>query len=209
MANKELAAKIINYMQDGVKTITIGSSKDRFTIEVNEDIDFNEVHNAIDNIVENVTEQDHSFEVIDLLMGYYILKLFTNIPVPVTEDENSEDGSRPDFNMCNEIVAKLGLTSRLCEASPIVAFYMDVLIKNVWRKLDYNKAILSVLPFNDLMDAIAEFYSILDELAEIPNQDENLAELKDTLNNFADKLSELQPDFAEKSGLKLVENDKE
>jgi len=79
----------------------------------------------------------------------------------------------------------------------------------VWRKLDYNKAMLSVMPFNDLMDGIAEFYAILDEIAEASNADVNLDEFKATINDLADKLSELQPEV-EQAKLKLVEdNNKE
>ena len=206
--DRDLAAKINEYIQDAPKQIMYGNSKNGFSVEVNENIDFNEVHSAIDNIVENVMEQDQVFEVIDLLMGYYVIKLFTNIPIPVVEDKDADGDYRPDYSKCNEIVAKLDLMSKLAATSNVVAFYLDVLIKNVWRKLDYNKAMLSVMPFNDLMDAIAEFYAILDEIAEASNADVNLDEFKSTLDEFADKISELQPEI-EREKLKLVENDKE
>lgn len=207
MINRDLTAKIENYMQSGQKQIAYGS-RDKFVVEINENVDFNEVHAAIDNIVENVMEQDHSFEVIDLLMGYYVLKLFTNIPIPVVKDEDADDDYRPDYSKCNEIVAKLDLMNKLAATSNVVAFYLDVLIKNVWRKLDYNKALLSVMPFNDLMDAIAEFYTIIDEIANVATQDIDLEKFKSTLDEFADKISELQPEI-EREKLKLVENDKE
>lgn len=207
MINRDLTAKIENYMQSGQKQIAYGS-RDKFAVEINENVDFNEVHAAIDNIVENVMEQDHSFEVIDLLMGYYVLKLFTNIPIPVVKDEDADDDYRPDYSKCNEIVAKLDLMNKLAATSNVVAFYLDVLIKNVWRKLDYNKALLSIMPFNDLMDAIAEFYAIIDEIANVATQDVDLEKFKATLDEFADKISELQPEV-EREKLKLVDNDKE
>ena len=208
MMDRDLVAKINEYIQEDTKQIMYGNAKNGFAVKVNENIDFNEVHSAIDNIVENVMEQDQAFEVIDLLMGYYVIKLFTNIPIPVVEDKDADGDYRPDYSKCNEIVAKLDLMNKLAAASNVVAFYLDVLVKNVWRKLDYNKAMLSVMPFNDLMDAIAEFYAILDEIAEASNADVNLDEFKATINDLADKLSELQPEV-EQAKLKLVEDNKE
>lgn len=209
MMDKDLVAKIEKYIQDGTKQITYGNSKTGFSVIVNEDIDFNEVHSAIDTIVENVIAQEQAFEIIDLLTGYYVIKLFTNIPVPLIEDAEAEDGHRPDYSKCNEIVAKLDLINKLASTSSIVAFYLDMLLKNVWRKLDYNKAMLSVMPYNDLLDAIAEFYAILDEFAEVSNNNDlDLDKFKSTIDDFANKLSELQPEM-DRAKLKLVEDNKE
>lgn len=177
---KTLMENIEAYMAQEKKTIDF----ETFKVEVNEDVDVNEIHNAIEFIVNAVVEQDWSYDLIDIFESYYIISLFTNIPVPMLEDDI------PDYTKCLEICQKLDLRTVLYEASGVIFEQISMLEKNIWRKLEYHKAMLTLVPWESLMDGLSQFYEVLDTLSEYVDQqkDVDIENLASQINDVASKL---------------------
>lgn len=165
----------------------------KFVVNVKENIDYDDVYTAIVTIVDQVVNKDFEYSVIDIIMPYYLISLFTDIPTPLTSD------NEPDYQKCFDIVIGLDLEENLC-AFPIVANYISIIEKNVWRKLEYYKALKSIMPFDGLISALGEFYEILDDLNDVVESQKNidfddiLNESKN-LNEQLSKLNSLKEDF--------------
>ena len=199
MENIDLLEAIEEYVKKHRKTPTISlgynptsDKTSAIEIAINEDVDFNDIHEAIDIIVDNVVDNDFAYELIDYMLDYYIIKLFTNIPVPM-------DGDSPDYEQCIRIAVALDLMNELGNKSDLVRYYIDVLNKNIWRKLEYRKALTSILPFNELMSALANFYEIMDAIEEGESEEgrarlmSDLENLQKSVEIFNERVSEIKP----------------
>lgn len=187
MKDKTLFKNIEEYMVNTTnekKTISYSNGKDAFNVEVNENIDLNDIHAAIETIVENVIDQDWAYDLIDILSSYYIIDLFTNIPAPMM------DNDIPDYEKCLEICLKLNLKQHLCEISDIVFDYISMLERNIWRKLEYKKTLTALIPWESLMDGLNQFYEVLDTLSEFAEKqkDVDIEALTGQINDVATKL---------------------
>lgn len=191
---KTLMENIEAFIVNNKKVIEFGTGKQKFNIEINEAVDVDDIHRAIDLIVDQVIEQDYSYELIDVLMPYYLIKLFTNIPVPMLEEDI------PDYKRCLDFCINLQLKEKLFAASPVVAEYISILEKNVWRKLEYKKARLTLIPWESLMDGLGQFYEILDTFSEFVDQQKNIDvdSLASQINDVASTLSLVEEMKSEK-----------
>ena len=180
-----LIKSIDTFISNNKKYIEFGTGKKGFQVEINEDIDINDIHNAIENIVDNVIKQDYSYELIDIMLPYYIMDIFTNIPTPMVEE------NIPDYKRCLDICIGLQLKEKLFESSVVVAEYITMLEKNIWRKLEYKKARLTLIPWESLMDGLDQFYEILDTFSDFVDkqQDIDVESLASQINDVASKLT--------------------
>lgn len=188
MINKDDYITAINeYINDEPKSIEYeDGGETKFVVTVNESVDYDDVYTAIVTIVDQVVNKDFEYSVIDLLLPYYLISLFTDIPVPLTEDDNT------DYQKCFVISSKLNLEENL-SAFPVIADYISIIEKNVWRKLEYYKALKSIMPFDELIGALGEFYEILDELNMVveSQKDINLDDLLNESKKMNEQLNQL------------------
>ena len=182
---KTLMENIEAFIVENKKHIEFGKGKQGFIVSINENIDIDDIHNAIETIVDQVVGQDYSYELIDILMSYYLITLFTDIPAPMVEEDI------PDYEKCLEICIKLGIKEKLFGTSPIVAEYISMIEKNIWRKLEYKKARLTLIPWESLMDGLGQFYEILDTFSDFVDQrkDFDYESLAGQINDVASKLT--------------------
>lgn len=183
---ENLMKNIQKFVENNKTELKYGSGKNTFTVEIHEDVDINYVHSAIENVIENVEKQDFAYDLIDVILPYYYISLFTNIPAPMTDEENV-----PDYEQCMKIAMKLELRERMFEASPVIGEYISMIEKNIWRKLEYKKALKSLMPWESLMDGLDQFYEILDTLGEFAEQqkDVDIEGLVSQINDVSSKLT--------------------
>lgn len=179
MANKELKisdTEIENEIVDDV-----------INIHLNEEVNILMLMTAIDNIVDAVAEQDFAYELLDLVESYYVLSLFTDVDIPMTDEEDV-----PDYAKCYELCVAYDIKNAIWNESIILGEYLSYIEKNVWRKLEYRK---STVAQEKLNEALEEFYIVIDMLAEgadyIQN-DEKMAELNDKLSQMNDMVNSLK-----------------
>ena len=171
-----------------------------FVLVVNEQADFDDVYTAINTIVDAVVDQEFAYELIDLMIPYYLLQLFTDVEPPIITDEKTGD-EYPDYAQCYKIATYLNLEYELTQVSPIVAGYIYALTQNIWRRLDYHKSEGAFIK-QRLNDALLHFYEIVDEIDEVladeaemdvdgfMRQVNKIAEQLDTLKNITDVSSD-------------------
>ena len=164
------------------KTIEYGD--DDFTIVVNEDVDIDDVINAINTIVENVVENEFEYELIDIMLPYFLIAYFTDIEIPMVYDED-EDEEYPDYIGCYKIATMLNLEYELTQTSPLVAGYIYMMNQNIWRRLDYHKSQGAYLQ-RELMDALSTFYQVMDELDDVAEKQKDV-----DIDDFMTKLTEI------------------
>lgn len=183
---ENLMENIQKFVEDNKAELKYSSGKNTFTVEIHEDVDINYIHSAIENVIENVEKQDFAYDLIDVMLPYYYISLFTDIPAPMTDEENV-----PDYEQCMKIAMKLELRERMFEASPVIGEYISMIEKNIWRKLEYKKALKSLMPWESLMDGLDQFYEILDTLGEFAEQqkDVNIEGLVSQINDVSSKLA--------------------
>ena len=70
------------------KTIEYGDGE--LLVIVKEDVEIDDVYGAITNIVDNVVEREFEYELIDLMIPYYLIALFTDIKPPIIEEEDGD-----------------------------------------------------------------------------------------------------------------------
>lgn len=133
---KTLMENIESFIDVKNKDIEFKNSNSKFNITINEHVDLDKIHDAIEMIVANVVEQNFAYDLIDILFSYHMINLFTNIPVPMQKDETDI----PDYKKCFDISLGLNLKHRLFEESHTVGEYIKMIEVNVWRKLEYKKA---------------------------------------------------------------------
>lgn len=189
MAKKTLMENIEERIANDDKYITIDDRLGRFKIKVNENVDVTDIHSAIMTIADEVENQNFAYTLIDLIEAYYIIELFTDIPVPTIKYDDGVEV--PDYQKCYVISTKLQLKDRLFGTSLIVGSYIELLEKNVWRILEYKKARLTLLPYESMMDALNEFYEMMDDLGKyVENQkDIDVEALAKQIGDVATKLS--------------------
>lgn len=196
--------EVINYIND-IEAIKKTIEYEDFTVVVNEQVDFNDIFNAINVIVENIIEQEFAYELIDLMIPYYLLQLFTDIEPPMLQDDDGEE--YPDFVTCYKIATYLNLEYELTQVSPIVAGYIYALTQNIWRRLDYKKSEGSYIK-EQLTDALVHFYEVMDEVDDMVSQEAQV-----DIESFMEKLNEISEqldiinndtDIAEKSSIDLA-----
>lgn len=156
-------------------------------ININEDIDMGEFMAAIDNIVDAVVDNDFDYSLIDLLESYYILHFFTNVEIEMKDEELII----PDYVDCYKKMVAYDIKNGICDKSQVVYEYIAYFEKNIWRKLEYQKAII---PNRKLEDALAEFYEImaaLDEVAEM-NKDVDVEQLMGQLGELSEQMKSIK-----------------
>lgn len=188
MATKALEKAITKVCEPVKKTISIEGITPK--VEISEDVDLRLIDQVIDTIVDQVVAQEFKYSLIDIMESYFIMALFTNIPIPILENTNedtdatdiaaeaertetSEDVASkekpgteyiPDYQRCYIIATKLNLKEQLAEASPVIADMIYLIEKNIWRKLEYKKSLTALIPYESMLDVMSEMYSLLDDL---------------------------------------------
>lgn len=169
-------------------------------IEINEDVDLRLLDKVIDTIVEQVVAQGFKYSLIDIMEAYYIIALFTNIPVPTIDDKtkDGEDGDIiPDYQKCYVIEKRLDLSNELMEASPVICDMIIMLERNVWRQLEYKKALLSLTPYDSMLDVMSQMYELLDDLNKYIEQYADI-----DVDNIADRISDISKQLSVVKDLK-------
>ena len=160
---------------------------DVINIHLTEEVNILMLMSAIDNIVDAVAEQDFAYELLDLVESYYVLKLFTDVEIPMTDEEDI-----PDYVKCYELCVAYDIKNAIWDESVILSEYLSYLEKNVWRKLEYRK---SNTAQQKLTEALEEFYIVIDMLAEgaeYIQSDEKMSELNDKLSQMNDMVNSLK-----------------
>lgn len=153
--------EIESYISTEEKFINLGTVKEPIRIEIIEDVDVDDIHAVVESIADAIVEQDFAYTLFDILIPYHIINLFTNIETPMVANDI------PDYEACYKFCVQSNLINILAEESPVVAEYIGVIEKNIWRTLEYKKALTALIPYESLMDALNEFYRILDEIDEV------------------------------------------
>lgn len=201
--SKNLAQSIGNYINTGKKTLKYhAKGKTPFEVEINENISFNIIEASIEVVVNMITDKcfernglNFDYELMDEFLPYLFISLFTNIPVPYVENEDENEEKAVDYEMCFKIYTALDLRYRTFEVSPIVAEYMGIIEKNIWRRLEFAKQ--RVLRDKEYA-ALSEFYEVLDDLSDVVKKQEEIT---------PEKVDELVSSFKELSEM-LVSEDK-
>lgn len=182
------ALEYVEEMLDSEKTIEYGDND--LIVTVNEEVDIQDVYNAIINIVDNIVEREFEYELMDLMLPYYWISLFTDINVPTLFDDDGEE--YPDYVQCYKIATCLNLEYELTQVSPLVAGYIYMIPQNIWRRLEYHKSHGAYLQ-KELTDALSAFYEIMDELDELNKQqaDIDVEGFMEQLNEISTALQEL------------------
>lgn len=181
---------------------TIEYDDGAYTVGVNEDVDINAVYSAINNIVDNVVEGEFEYELIDIMLPYYYIDLFTDIEAPMVVDNGEE---YPDYMKCYEIATRLNLEYELTQASTMVAGYIYMMTQNIWRRLEYHKSEGAFIK-RQLLDAISTFYEIMDDLDQFVEQqgDIDVEGFVSQLNDMTDMMRKLNAEN-EQPQMKLVD----
>lgn len=178
---KTLMQHIEEYIKPENIELKFNDGSDTFIVNINESVDPGVMSSAIENIVHMVTYNDYAYELFDILMAYYIIDLFTDIPIPSIKDEDGE--SAPDYARCYEICIGLNLINELCNASPIISDYVEFIEKNVWRRLEYKKSVKTNEALTLLYD---KAYELLDDVENM------MAKTKDVdLNAIANEIGKI------------------
>ena len=103
--------------------------------------------------------------------------------------------------MCFQIYTALDLRYRTFEVSPIVAEYMGIIEKNIWRRLEFAKQ--RVLRDKEYA-ALSEFYEILDDLSDVIKKQEEITPEK--VDEFVSSFKELSEALVSENKIESVEN---
>lgn len=205
----ELAQNIGNYINVGKKTLKYNAKgKAPFEIEINENVPFNIIETSIKIVVDMITDKcferngsDFDYELMDEFLPYLFISLFTNIPVPYIESEDENEERVVDYEMCFQIYTALDLRYRTFEVSPIVAEYMGIVEKNIWRRLEFAKQ--KVLRDKEYA-ALSEFYEILDDLSDVVKKQEEITPEK--IDEFVSSFNELSETLVSENKIETTEN---
>lgn len=168
------------------KTITLNFNDGEFEVAVTDYVAPGVLAATIENIETMVRINDYSYELFDILMGYYTVTLFTDIPVPQIKGDDGE--MVDDYERCFDICNRLNLTNMLACESDSIANSLAFIERNVWRKLDYRKVMESNSALMLLCDKAYEMLENLDGLLDEFNID-NLNEIADTLSDFTQNIA--------------------
>lgn len=178
-----LLNKIENHIKP--KTVDVKFEDTDIVIEVTDYVSTGELSAAVETISDMVRLNDYTYELIDILMGYYVISLFTNIPIPTTGDGDEE---MEDYQKCYDICMRLNLIDALCETSDNITESIAFIEKNVWRRLEYTKAMKANESLMLLCDKAYEMLENLDGLLGGVDID-MLNQIADQLGDTASKLS--------------------
>lgn len=153
-----------------------------YNVMVNEDVDIDSIYSAIATVVDSIVEREFEYELIDIMLPFFLIDLFTDIEVPKMVIEGEE---YPDYMACYKIASYLNLEYELTQASPLVASYIYMITQNIWRKLEYHKSQGAFIQ-RQLTDTIAEFYNIMDDLDEFVEKQGEI-----DVDDFMNKLNTL------------------
>lgn len=181
------ALDYVNAALEEEKTIEYGDGE--LLLIVNEKIVIDDIYNAINTIVDNVVEREFEYELVDLLLPYFIIDLFTDIDAPMIEEDGEEF---PDYTACYKIATMLNLEYELTQVSPLVAGYIYLMTQNIWRRLEYHKSYGSYMK-QELLDALATFYQLMDDLDDMAEQqkDIDIDKFVSQINDISDAIQEL------------------
>ena len=179
-----MTKKQLSKLENLNKPRTLKLEIDGIPFEVKEDVTLVQIDSAVDMIVKNIS-------VLDVMLPYYIMGLFTNLPIPMITDEGGDE--YPDYQKCFMICTRLDLKQNLIDRSDIVRAYIEMLERNVWRQLEYEKARLTLLPFESLMDGLSSFYEVMDALEEYTDKysSEDIDKIAAQLTEMADNVTKL------------------
>ena len=164
-------------------------------VTVKEDVSIDDIYSAIAMITELVVEREFEYELIDLMLPYFLISFFTDIEPPMLEDDDGEE--YPDYEECYKIATWLNLEYELTQVSPLVAGYIYMMTQNIWRRLEYHKSQGAYLQ-RQLTDAMAAFYELMDELddavkaqqdVDVEGFTEQLQEISAALKDLSDENS--------------------
>lgn len=186
-----MTKKQLSKLENLNKPRTLKLEIDGIPFEVKEDVTLVQIDSAVDMIVKNIKEQEFKYSVLDVMLPYYIMGLFTNLPIPMITDEGGDE--YPDYQKCFMICTRLDLKQNLIDRSDIVRAYIEMLERNVWRQLEYEKARLTLLPFESLMDGLSSFYEVMDALEEYTDKysSEDIDKIAAQLTEMADNVTKL------------------
>ena len=125
---KNLLGKIERYIKDDTTTLNFGDKSNGFALTVNDYVDADTLASVVDDIVLKVKISDFDYYLFDILMSYYTISLFTDIPVPTVKTDEAEV---PDYTKCYDICTRLNLIDSLCGVSDYIADYISFIEKNV------------------------------------------------------------------------------
>lgn len=181
MKNKmELIEK---YIEKENVVLTFGSDDDAFDVEVNDYVDVSTLIAVVDEIVRLIQSNDFDYSLFDVGLAYFIIDLFTDIPIPMREQ-----GDFPDYEKCYDICSRMNLIDEVCAASGNAEDAISYIEKNVWRKLEYYKA----MEANRALTMVCgKLYDVLDRVGTIVDQvaDVDLQALADELNEVSGKIA--------------------
>lgn len=201
---KDLLGKIETYIKDDTTTLTFGDKSNGFTLTVNDYVDADTLASIVDDIVLKVKISDFDYYLFDILMSYYTLSLFTDIPVPTIKTDEAEV---PDYTKCYDICTRLNLVDALCDASDYIADYISFIETNVWRKLEYHKEMAA----NEALSMVCgKVYDLLDGLEDMveKTRDVDLQTVMANLKEASAQVLDLK-EAAAKMAAKQVTNSKE
>lgn len=201
---KDLLGKIETYIKDTTTTLNFGDKSNGFTLTVTDYVDADTLASIVDDIVLKVKISDFDYYLFDILMSYYAISLFTDIPVPTIKTDETEV---PDYTKCYDICTRLNLVDALCDASEPIADYISFIETNVWRKLEYYKGMAA----NEALSMVCgKVYDLLDGLEDMveKTRDVDLQTVMSNLKEASAQVLDLK-EAAAKMAAKQVTNSKE
>lgn len=165
MENKmELIEK---YIEAKEQVLSFGSGENAFDVMVNDHVSVDTLSAAANEIARMVAENDFDYSLLDIAMSYFIIDLFTDIPIPMAGDSS-------DYVKCHDICCRMNLVDELCAVSANIENSIAYLEKNVWRKLEYLKTIEAnsalTMVCGKLYDVLDSVENIVDKVAEVDMQ---------------------------------------
>lgn len=164
----------------------IDDDGESFTVKATDYVHFADISVSIETIVDHVAGKNYQYEYFDLALAYCVIDLFTEIPVPMTTDENGEEII--DACKCFDICTRLGIIKALCETSDNAAELIAVIEKNVWRRLEYLKTMESTSGLNRVCDYAYDLLIKIDDVID-GYSNVNLKEATDVLKDTLTKLN--------------------
>ena len=201
---KNLLGKIERYIKDDTTTLNFGDKSNGFALTVNDYVDADTLASVVDDIVLKVKISDFDYYLFDILMSYYTISLFTDIPVPTVKTDEAEV---PDYTKCYDICTRLNLIDALCGVSDYIADYISFIETNVWRKLEYHKGMAA----NEALSMVCgKVYDLLDGLEDMveKTRDVDLQTVMSDLKEASAQVLDLK-EAAAKMAAKHVTNGKE
>lgn len=157
--NDTLMEKINKYIEPETVELIFGEGSDSFVVKINSEVSSGMMSAIIERIAMMVKWNGFTYDLFDILLAYYVISLFTDIPIPTKKDKDEK--TIEDYEKCYTICTSMNLIDEICHASPTIAAYIEFIEKNVWRKLEYYKTVEA----NEKLMALSDkAYGLLDTL---------------------------------------------